>query len=399
MNRRSFAPIFALVLTLSSVRAEAAFLQVDTLWKKKELKVCFAESRADLSHTEVPLSTFINPDVPGGLDTEELSQLKIVPVPSELKAQIQKAVEDSFSSGTTGISFSGWTQCRSPHDIAIFYVMDDLDRDPARGRTFSAGSIGRSLNFSKTSIRLNHSKAQGYHGDFIMPSLKTFGDRVYGAGKSAEALWESFGQYELLRAVVHEFGHLAGLRHEQERFSVEDFKKGDISFHRQTSQDLLDARDEELIWTQIIGSSGPRAKKIGLPNPNSTMHYFFTDYDEHAEKYRLACELANREKGNWEVEYFLGGLYGFLTHQERKQLVEKQIPYHAELKREFCGKSLLLNLTPKSRFERGALLDTQSQAALRSVYSGVRFIDPVSEDEPVQQLIRSTWGAMTDFYW
>ena len=377
--------------------AAAALIQPDTLWKKKTLNVCFAEKRADLRRTEVTLAGFSKAGAPDGIDAEKLSELQVVPVPDDLKPLIQKAVEDSFSPQDTGISFTGWSDCKAPHDVAVFYVMDDLDRDPNRMRTFAAGSVGASQKFSRTSVRLNHSKVMGFRGDFTAPSIKELAVSVYGKDEAQEKLWEVYGKYDFLRAVVHEFGHIAGLLHEQERFSKADFERYDISYQHLTSADLIEENNRTQELSQFLPKT--RTRKIGKANPFSTMHYYESDYDEFAEKTRLMCELVHQQNLNWDQEYTLSNFYAKRIGVERKVIVDTKIDYHAELQRTFCSDPTPFTLTAKSLFDRRELMDLQSKAALKSVYLHQTFVDPLEDETELLDFIPKFWGSMTSFYW
>ncbi len=389
MSRISSALASLLAVFWISPLAQASFpskIQIGTLWKKTELKVCFANRVADLKGTAVDFKTLPNGKI------ESFSDLKIVPVPSDLQPLIQKAVSDSFTKEKTGIAFTGWKDCiAGSFDVAIVYNQDFIPDGDVSPRYLAAAEIGKPESFARTSIRLNDSFRRGYYDQGISVTQKDLMDWNYPAATEFEDNWNNFGKYAFIKDVVHEFGHVAGLMHEQERFTLKDLKATDITQDQAYSDEIFEMVDRDRKLEALI--SMPKTKDFGSLNSLSTMHYFHNDYDLAAEKTRLICATLDRTDLPTWGELHMRGLYKDITHSDGSDFT------HEALKKIFCTDTTYLSLLPKTEYENGSLLDHQDQATLKTVYTGASFEDLSAGDKAQWEYIKNHWLILNHIYW
>ncbi len=386
----SFFFLMSLCSWVSS--ATAAIVQTGTLWPQNHLQVCFTDSKEILKSRALYLRRLTK------TDTETLDNIEVGPLDSELKTLIQAAVEKSFSSEKTGIVFEGWGTCTGNEEVAIFYVLDDLNRDPNQNREVAAGSIGVANSHPLTSIRINRSDIDGFRSDNIMPSLERLMNWAYGAEKAKEQNWNQFAKFAFIKDIVHEFGHIAGLIHEQIRFDLDGLKKIDISLSKDYSDEIQgDNEYIKKIW-EIVPP--PTRQEFGIANPISAMNYMTMWYALAAEKTRLICKMTRQEHLPSAAVTHFSGMYRDLIKIKNAQGVKIDKAFSlVALNEVFCKDRSYLILHPKVQFDRGTLFDTQSQNALKSVYLKVPFEDIGQKDLNLIRYIQSVWGAMTDMIW
>ena len=93
-----------ILMLLSVLSIQAAVYEPLVLWNKLDVSVCFYKERTHLEDTELRNLTRAKKKyniVPGALNIQEQSR-------------ITRFVQDSFSAQTTGISFFGFKNCKSP---------------------------------------------------------------------------------------------------------------------------------------------------------------------------------------------------------------------------------------------------------------------------------------------
>ena len=381
-------PILAIVggVFQISTSSHAALVQADALWTKHHLRVCFAESKEDLKNTAIDLNRLDDGS------TETLKSLKIVPVRADLKPLIQQVVQDSFTEENTGIIFSGWSSCQAGNaEVVVFYVDDVINPDENSERYLAAGTIGKPEGQKRNSIRINDTKVRGYYDQSIMSNLTDLIQWSYGVDRAYEENWNQFGKYALMKDVVHEFGHIAGLLHEQERFDLKHLKEDDIS----QGQDYSDEINESDVRDAKLEALLPATKKksYGELNANSTMHYFHNDYDEASERTRLICALLEKNDLVEWADLYLKGLYQKLTGTDGADFT------HVALKNRFCEDTGYLLMNPKLQFERHQLLDHQSQSALKASYLHKPFEDLNADELKALDYVREHWVPLSQSYW
>ncbi|MBS1959811.1 MAG: hypothetical protein JST80_10090 [Bdellovibrionales bacterium] len=180
--------------------AHAGYVNETHLWKNQEVPVCFANSAEPIQDVNLPLrksATFID----NGRITirpETADDLKVKPLTVEMKALIRQVIEISFTASATGIHYVGFNDCPPALDRGIAIYFNDIKDD----YELASSNIGQYAEVQTVKI------GAGALSDFQTPVVK-------GADPAKE--WDEFGQSYFLTAVVHEFGHAAGLWHEHER--------------------------------------------------------------------------------------------------------------------------------------------------------------------------------------
>ena len=364
--------------------SQSALIQMDQLWPKSRLslRVCYAQSISDLKDTAISFKLI-------GHRVETVSDLSLVPFHENLKPLIQHAVEASFTSAKTGITFVGWKNCsEEAADVVVFYDLDHVDENSNEPLQLAAGTRGKSKDFSRNSIRINDSALNGFRNG-LSTALKDLSDWHYGPTDSIEKNWDHYGQYVFVKNMVHEFGHVAGLRHEHERFNLTELRAYDTSIDHYYSEDLdskntLYQKNHEYV-------SRAEVQEFGVKNPNSSMHYFQNLYEIDAEKTFLICQLVDRTDLGLFAKLHLLGLF-------TEMHLEGDFNPRA-LKKAFCTDRTWVKLMPKTEFEQGTLLDSQSQSALKSVYTGSEFKDLTRDEISVFNYIQTRWVSLNQGYW
>lgn len=172
--------LIPLLLTSAAFAAPFSAIEPQTVWKKKAVKVCFGTD-ADLGRT--PYSG---------------KYAEILPYTSEQKALLKSVVTREFTPQTTGIHFVGWEDCSVTLNPDTIIFREE-------------GSTGGSATM-------------GFHGALdengyrsVPTNLKTFVHLTTNVDPIKLTADE-----RLSFIALHEFGHLAGLRHEQIRKEIKD---------------------------------------------------------------------------------------------------------------------------------------------------------------------------------
>lgn len=161
-----------LLSSLLSVSSHAGIIEPLVKWKKKKITVCFANSTKTVS---------------GKVHQDRLQNIKLYKFSEAEKDMIIRVVEGEFSQEGTGIHFTGWENCEA---------------NPVADAVISK---------SKTSALFGLFSNPHYQG---RSSIGQDGD-------SSKSYSTITGKLPLLtivnfspEVIAHEFGHLAGLRHE-----------------------------------------------------------------------------------------------------------------------------------------------------------------------------------------
>ncbi len=193
--------LLALVPACLSTVTNAGMIEPQVAWDKKELKTCFFDDNAQLAKTI--------------LETKENTKKNYDFSPKKLRATQKKAVYNviskEYSASKTGLHFIGFQDCskvKNP-DVIVMRAASKiilLDSPGFRGRAV----IGQAGMFeAKTELNDKTGAAE-----YI----------VEKDGSHYEGFFSKSGKvaYVALRTtnpgtIVHEFGHVAGLRHEHIR--------------------------------------------------------------------------------------------------------------------------------------------------------------------------------------
>ena len=114
-------------------------------------------------------------------------------------------------------------------------------------------------------------------------------------------------------------------------------------------------------------------------------------YEIDAEKTFLICQLVDRTDLGLFAKLHLLGLF-------TEMHLEGDFNPRA-LKKAFCTDRTWVKLMPKTEFEQGTLLDSQSQSALKSVYTGSEFKDLTRDEISVFNYIQTRWVSLNQGYW
>lgn len=209
--------LLSVILTLP--QAYAGIIEPATLWEKNEIVTCFYNSEAQLAPTKLKT-------VQGAKETYEF-------VPKELsrreKKKVAETVLKNFSAERTGIYFTGWKDCSDTEEYDLI-VMEAKGLVPFITRpSFN----GRAVIGEDGSLARNEEGAIGfYEKSGAMPYVAL---TVQKAG-----------------TVVHEFGHVAGLRHEhihQDAFADENCSHPFLPLDFTKPETIEKPHDSTLIYT------------------------------------------------------------------------------------------------------------------------------------------------------
>lgn len=176
----------ALGLLLFALQTRAGVAEPLLAWKKADLRVCWGEGDLAMGLGELQRT----------LHAQFRSYMFRLPGPS-LRKSMQQRVEREYTPQRTGIHFSGWQTCAEDPHAQIIIVYSPLIGLPMRP----------------------------YNGVATLGDSGTMDD-PYGQGPQSsqrfvhliEPLNNSLGPREsLAAALLHELGHVAGLRHESMR--------------------------------------------------------------------------------------------------------------------------------------------------------------------------------------
>lgn len=181
MNTHYFSLVFAILCTLlRPSTAKANIYEPNVLWDKRDIKVCFYDQPDQITLTNY------------SLDKAQLKKQGFTPdfLSNEAKAKIKTVIEANYTVDSTEINFYGWDGCsQSPDSDVIIMRAAKIDRKfwlDKQVRFLGKSSIGQG------GVLTN----QGFlFKNLIVKPVVLF--------KSTES-----------GVISHEFGHLAGLRHE-----------------------------------------------------------------------------------------------------------------------------------------------------------------------------------------
>lgn len=326
------------------------FAETQHLWDKRTLLVCFASTLDHLTGAAIELDR-----------SESLEQLKIEPIHLADRILIKSAVARSFSLETTGIEFIGWQDCPSNEpemrkiDVVLFSAPF-----PQHSITAAAGCIGdpqKSVDKERSSIRIEASAFRDY------PDRKEFlrfADFL-GIGLSRAEISHLDVVYPSLQ-IVHEFGHVSGLRHEHCR----------LDGHKILKRTALG--DRNIFWwagyEQGESQDFAPAQAIGDFDFLSAMSYGHEQLLKFGEKAKLFCNHLN-EMSDAELtgSQFYFDTYLALTNkapttEKPNPTIEKNV-----LQSKLCISTFYMQLVPQG--ENDSFLSPGDQETLSHLYNGL----------------------------
>lgn len=183
---------FVILLALNSTAYASIYglIEPKVAWSKKQLSVCFA-TYADKDKTQLV------DDIPANTKKEEISAFSAQEM-DLIKTQIEK----EYTSDRTGITFSGWQTCKESPDSDV-YLFKLTTRVVRFLGIASMGEGGVRIADKSSPNSFTHEKSN----DKRKPVVALNFERMF-AGKKLTR------DEEIKLFATHEFGHLAGLRHE-----------------------------------------------------------------------------------------------------------------------------------------------------------------------------------------
>jgi hypothetical protein len=185
---KSIATMIVLFISLNSSLRAAAY-EPHVVWANSEVSVCFYRQTSHIYETELRNSE------------RALKKYKIKPgkMSNAEKTKVTQYLKESFSEKSTGIFFTGFKDCKDPV-LADVVVMTNSRFDIQFGskiKSYGRASIGEAGEITHRG-RGFFSKKPGFYG--------TTGEKAYVYLATVDRT-----------TTVHEFGHIAGLRHEHAR--------------------------------------------------------------------------------------------------------------------------------------------------------------------------------------
>ena len=193
---------FLIVFTFSN--ANASVIDYDARWPDGKITVCFASpkmrDRSDLRQQ-------------AGIYTPTLVEWSEIE-----KLEIQSWIDDAFRSESMSLVISGWSDCNGNESPATVYI----------------------FRFDKMPFEEGFVEGFGRIGKRVGPARNDFGEATYQALALA-----SLSGTAHKGNVLHEFGHLCGLRHEHIRSEARQDPKCD--------QETIDRASRESQVLLMIG--------------------------------------------------------------------------------------------------------------------------------------------------
>lgn len=157
-------------------------------WSKHEVIVCWVDDK------EIPLNTLSPKQV-------EMTQLHAKPwisLKTKLKESVEKIIKTEYTAKKTGIHFVGWKSCEETKDFDLVIIVSSSS-SPLAGRAL----IGQGTSSDEIVASVKISDIDKRKSFVYLNSKNTF-----------PAITE---EQNLQINALHEFGHVAGLRHEHAR--------------------------------------------------------------------------------------------------------------------------------------------------------------------------------------
>lgn len=164
--------LFTLLFFLS-LSCSGGIIEPETKWKKLNVTICFAESTGDWQNQ---------------VQKERIEGMKFIPLSQEEKETVIRTIETEFSKERTSITFSGWKDCADT---------------PSPDAIVSKAKITKFLGIEVAGPTFRGESSIGNDGDDLKAYQGTTGKRPLIILMDYTPV-----------IIAHEFGHLAGLRHE-----------------------------------------------------------------------------------------------------------------------------------------------------------------------------------------
>ena len=233
-----------IILMFVSFQSFGSVFESNISWLNKNVKVCFARA-VNWDESRIT-EDFLFDDEP--------SEGQAVNYSTSEKVRIKKVINQNFTANVTGIHFIGWKDCDEQDDSDVFIYKSIRAEDLLMGKA----SIGYKAKLS----RIPNQREIGYIRDmsiikkeFIL--INTEGIERYKGLLRYEEVFD--------RTVMHEFGHLAGLRHEISRVK-----------EARSDSNCIETGNFDLP-PYLVEKMGPTAKSVSDYDSNSIMNDCFGD--------------------------------------------------------------------------------------------------------------------------
>jgi len=228
--------LLLLVLAVPAYAGPNGIYEPLVKWSKNEVKVCWSY-----------------PIVEG--ETFNVSE----------KLAVKSVIQREFTAERTGIYFTGFEDCAAAPDSDVFVYTGNSDPNPKRKHD-SGGLLGESeIGEGGTVVDEKSDEGFTYKKKKVFYMMYLYSNRQRKV-PNADYL------YALKVTALHEFGHLAGLRHEhvwaeaQSDFNCRLHRKGDVAFNTQEpifkSTQVATAYDSNSImnycWDDQLNANGPK---------------------------------------------------------------------------------------------------------------------------------------------
>jgi len=223
--RKTISLVFLLLSleALSSTKQIKGVSDPTLLWGKKELTLCFANASSELEGAIV--------NIPGSnsrvVDSDNHSELTVDQLDPAIWKMVKSAIESSFTSEKTGVTFSEVDLCSErvekglpASDVVLYY-----DGTLKEGFAALAGAIGDpSKNKSQVvALAKRNSVIIGPTAFNYNPAIESFfSDIVNFDSETTELFLRSKVRNFFLATVIHELGHVVGLFHEHARSALDE---------------------------------------------------------------------------------------------------------------------------------------------------------------------------------
>ncbi|MBC7691033.1 MAG: hypothetical protein H7222_04640 [Methylotenera sp.] len=246
-------------------------------WNKTAVSVCFATTSKDLTDAayKAPSTTSRFP-----------AEISVKPFTELLRSSAKSAIMATYTSESTGIHFVGWKDCSpsgEPKADVVLFIGPETSPGIATAGTIGdpAKDVDRNPSgHRQTSICINPLLFQSTE----FPAFERFSRALDAKLSAADYVKAAGGESFWQKALVHEFGHVAGLYHEHNRSEAES---GSVN-----TAPLFESQRKSLIQ----GTRTESLAKVDQPVPTgaydfqSAMSYEWRMTKEFAVRTKFFCQ-------------------------------------------------------------------------------------------------------------
>lgn len=250
---RQLGAVFLLLAVFATNAHAGLLIKPEFRWQKSNIKICFLESKAPL---EPSPSRLVSTAAPHLISPKSYNSFYM--------QQVRSIIETEFNGSRTGVRFDGWHLCSESPDadaFVFFYQTESLSH--------SFATIAWAVGQPYIGFHLDHLELQMLKSQLVSSHFAA--------------------------TMLHEFGHLAGLSHEHQRW--EYLTEGRCLIWDSTAySNQHSCTSESLLW---------RAKVVphGSYDHDSIMNYCRA---RQIERYEAPVQLSQGDKA--ALQYMFKGL-------------------------------------------------------------------------------------------